>query len=249
MMRCGENNHHVHDGYEEEMTPSSNVNDTDEDESNNSIVHEPFHKPSSKNIYMDVRESECNIVNKNLLQNNSSDVPTNFITEFKYDEHIEPSVSVNGASYFNIFECGRNLLDRLDVMYQREFTESEATSPVPKGLYQPSPARERFYDLFAKVIINKNYGINEDDIRKAVDHMKYEYEEEHERDIKDMVQDDDYKPPWKIKDATVATGFKTVTYSNDSDEKPAARNEPINNTQTLKEPIKGSHLGKRVCHS
>ena len=39
MMRCGENNHHVHDGYEEEMAPSSDVNDMDEDESNNSIVH------------------------------------------------------------------------------------------------------------------------------------------------------------------------------------------------------------------
>ena len=24
-------------------------------------------------------------------------------------------------SYFNIFECGRNLLDRLDVKYQRAF--------------------------------------------------------------------------------------------------------------------------------
>ena len=32
MMRCGENNHHVHDGYEEDMAPSSDVNDTDEDE-------------------------------------------------------------------------------------------------------------------------------------------------------------------------------------------------------------------------
>ena len=46
MMRCGENNHHVHDGFEVEMDPSSDINDTDEDESNNSIVHEPFHKPS-----------------------------------------------------------------------------------------------------------------------------------------------------------------------------------------------------------
>ena len=48
-MRCGENNHNVHDvhdGYEEEMAPPSDVNDTDEDESNNSIVHKPFHKPS-----------------------------------------------------------------------------------------------------------------------------------------------------------------------------------------------------------
>ena len=58
MMRCGENNHHVHDGYEEEMALSSDVNDTYEDESNNSIVHEPFHKPSLKNLYMDVSESE-----------------------------------------------------------------------------------------------------------------------------------------------------------------------------------------------
>ena len=36
MLRCGEDNHHiqdVHDGYEEEMAPSSNVNDMDEDES------------------------------------------------------------------------------------------------------------------------------------------------------------------------------------------------------------------------
>ena len=46
MMICGENNHHVHNGYEEEMAPSSDVNDTDKDESNNSIVHKSFHKPS-----------------------------------------------------------------------------------------------------------------------------------------------------------------------------------------------------------
>ena len=31
MMRSGENNHHVHDGYEKEMDPSSDVKDTDED--------------------------------------------------------------------------------------------------------------------------------------------------------------------------------------------------------------------------
>ena len=59
-----------------------------------------------------------------------------------------------------------------------------------------------------------------------------------------MVQDDDFKSPWKIKYAKVATGLKTVTYSSDSDTKPAARKEPIKDTQTLKEPIKGSHLGK-----
>ena len=91
--------------------------------------------------------------------------------------------------------------------------------------------------------------MDKDEICKAISHMKSEDEEEHERNIENMVQDDDYKSPWKNKDATVATGFKTVTYLSDSDKKPAARKEPINDTQTIKEPIKGSHLGKTVCHS
>ena len=85
-------------------------------------------------------ESECNIVNKTLLQNNSSDVVINVNTVLKYDEHVEPSANVKGASYFNIFECGRNLLDQLDVTYQRAFTASAKTSSVPKGHYEPSPA-------------------------------------------------------------------------------------------------------------
>ena len=95
-MRCVENNHNVHDvhdGYEEEMAPSSYVNDTNEDESNNSIVHKHDQKPSLDNICMDVSESEFN-----------SDVPTNVITELNYNEYIEHSVSDKGSSYFNIFE-------------------------------------------------------------------------------------------------------------------------------------------------
>ena len=58
MMRCGENNHRVNDGYEEEMALSLDVNYTDEDEPNNSIVHGPFQKPSLENLSMDVSESE-----------------------------------------------------------------------------------------------------------------------------------------------------------------------------------------------
>ena len=77
--------------------------------------------------------------------------------------------------------------------------------------------------------------------------MKLEDEAEYERNIEYLAQDDDdYKSPWKIKDAT---GLNAVTDSSDSDENPAARKEPITDTQTLKTPIKGSHLGKRVCHS
>ena len=138
-MIFGENNHNVHDGYEEEMYPSSDVNDMHEDESNNSIVHKTFDEPSLENLFMDVSESECNIVNETLSQSDSSDVPTNVITELNYDDHIEPSVSVKEASYFNIFECGRNLLDQLDVTYQRAFTASETSPTVPTGNYKLSP--------------------------------------------------------------------------------------------------------------
>ena len=38
-------------------------------------------------------------------------------------------------------------------------------------------------------------------------------------------------------------------YSSDLDKKPAARKEPIKDTQTIKEPIKGPHLGKIIRHS
>ena len=134
----------------------------------------------------------------------------------KYDEHIELSVSDKGASYFNIFECGRNILDQLDVTYQRAFTASAKQSSLPKGLYQISPARERLYDLFLSVILDKNDEIDEDEIRKAVAYMKSENEEEHEGNIIFMIQDDDYKSPWDNRDATVATGLRTITYSSDS---------------------------------
>ena len=107
-MRSDEYNRHVNISYAEETAPSSKVNVTDEDESKESIVHGTL----SENLSMDVSESECNIVNKTLSQNNSSDVPTNVITELRDDEHIETSVIDKGSSYFNIFECGRNLLDK-----------------------------------------------------------------------------------------------------------------------------------------
>ena len=232
------------------MALSSYVNDTDEDESNNPIVHEPFDEPSPENLFMDVSESECNIVNETLSQSNSSDVTTNVITKLNYDDHIEPSASVKEASYFNIFECVRNLLDQPDVTYQRAFTASETLSAVPRGHYEPSPARERYYDMQADLIAEKNVGMDKDKIRKEISHVKLEDEAYHERNIEYLDQEDnDYKSPWKED----AAGFKAVTDSSYSGEitykKSAARKVPIKDTQTLKEPIKGSHLGKIFRHS
>ena len=88
-----------------------------------------MHEALSENLSKDVRESECNIVHETLLQNNSTDVPSNVITELKDNEHIEPSVIDKGSIYFNVFECGRNLLDQLDVTYQQTFM----VSPVQEG--------------------------------------------------------------------------------------------------------------------
>ena len=52
----------------------------------------------------------------------------NATTELNYEDYIKPSANVKEVSYFNIFECGRNLLDKLDVTYQCAFTASEKTS-------------------------------------------------------------------------------------------------------------------------
>ena len=80
-----------------------------------------MHKTLLENNSKDVSESERNIVKETLSQKNSADVTENTITELKDKEHKEPSVNHKVTSYFNILECGRNLLDQLDVTYQRAF--------------------------------------------------------------------------------------------------------------------------------
>ena len=102
------------------------------------------------------------------------------------------------TSYFNIFKCGRNLFYQLDVTHQCVFTASKAMSSLTKGLYQISTARERYYDIMSDHVKEKNVGMDKDEILKAISHVKSEDEEDHERNIENMVQDDDYKLPWKI---------------------------------------------------
>ena len=167
---------------------------------------------------MDVSESECNIVHETLSHNNSLDVPANVIMELKDDEHIEPSVIEKEENYFNIFECGRNLLDQLDVTYQREFI----TSPVQEGFYQPSPARDRFYDKMDKSLIKSKVRsdrtINNDELHKTITQLKSEKKSGHERNIIDMTQVDDYKSPWKDKDATTVKDLEYTFLNSYEDE-------------------------------
>ena len=107
-----------------------------------------------------------------------------------------------GTSYFNIFKCDRNILDQLDVTYKRAFM----ASPVQEGFYQPYPARGRYYDKLAKSLIKAKVGsdrtINDKELHKAITKLKSEKEAEHEHNILNMTQVDDYKSPWKDKDET-----------------------------------------------
>ena len=121
-MRSDNLNWHDHGGYTEMTDPYSNNNVTEKDESKEIVVHETLLENSSR----DVSESERNIVNKTLSQNNSADISENNIMELKYEDDKEPSVTDKVTSYFNIFECGRNLLDQLDVTYQQAFIATPA---------------------------------------------------------------------------------------------------------------------------
>ena len=132
-------------------------------------------------------------------------------------------------------------------MYQHAFT----SSPVQQGLYQISPARERYYDMMAYNIEERNVGregtINKEELRKAINIVKSEEEAGHERNIDNMIQEDYYKSPWKNKDATDATtvnntlddtGFTFFnsyqTDTSDSSKQVETSMEPIKDTQTIK---------------
>ena len=184
-MRSNKLNQHVHGSYAEETDPSSNVNVTDEDEWKEIILH----KTLSENKFKDISESECNIVNETLSQNNSADVPDNTNTELKGEEHKEPSVTQKVASYFNIFECDRNLLDQLDVTYQRGFM---ATS-----------AQDEYYKDMTKSLIKANIGsdrkIYNEKIQRAVIDLREELYLEDERNINNITCEYLYTSPMKKK--------------------------------------------------
>ena len=122
-MRSGEHKQHVHDSYGKETASSSNVKDTDEDtdedESNHSIARS-FEEPSSEN--------QCSKSDHNYV---------NATTELNHNEYIKPSASVIEESYNKIFECGRSVLEKLDVTYQSAFTASEKPAPSAPPVEPP----------------------------------------------------------------------------------------------------------------
>ena len=119
MIRSDKLNRHDHGIYTEmaALSLNVNVNVMDEEESKEIILHETLSENNSKGV----SKSERNIANETLSQKISADIPENTITELKDEENKEPSLTEKVTSYFNIFECGRNLLDQLEVTYQRAF--------------------------------------------------------------------------------------------------------------------------------
>ena len=103
-----------------------------------------MHETLSKNKSKDVSESECNIFHKTISQSNSADVLDNAIMELKDEEHKDSSLTQKVTSYFNIFNCSRNILDRIDVRYQRAFMTTSA--------------QDEYYREMTKSLIKVNIG-------------------------------------------------------------------------------------------
>ena len=144
---------------------------------------------------------------------------------------------VNGSSYFKIFECGRNLLDQLDVTYQRAFM----ASPVREEYYT-SPAKERYYEQLKKSLINPNVEsdgtINNDKLNQAINDLKAGYKEWHERNINDMTQVDEYTPTGKNKDASTINDSEYY----ESDENEVEISDSNKKVEASKYPITDNHV-------
>ena len=107
----------------------------------------------------------------------------------KDDEHEEPSVTEKVTSYFNIFECGRNLLDKLDVTYQREFMAASS--------------QDEYYKEMTESLIKANMGsdgkICNEKIQQAVFDLRAELNLEHGCNTNNITYEDVYVSPIKNK--------------------------------------------------
>ena len=115
-------------------------------------------------------------------------------------------------------------------------------SPVQEGLYQLSSAQERYYDQIADSLIEANVQSNgtitDEELHKAITLLKSEKEAEHERNISNMTQIDDYKSPWKDKYATMVND-STYTFLNSWNDDESGLSKQV---ETSKDTIKDTHV-------
>ena len=187
-----------------------------------------MHETLSENNSTGVSKSKHNIVNETLSQNNSTEVPENTISELKDKEHKEPSVTQKVTSYFNIFECGRNILDQLDVTYQRAV--------------MATPAEYEYYKEMMKSIIkgnNEGGKLCNDKIQQAVIDLRAELNVEYESNINNISCNDFYQYYTKKKDVPTIIDYvynksdEHIDKISDSSKQFYARNEPIKETHIV----------------
>ena len=135
-------------------------------------------------------------------------------------------------SCFNIFECGRNILDRLDGTYQRGFM---------------STPQDKYYTEMLENLIKVNNCEGEPlpngRLRQAVIDVRKETDAEHECNINNITCNDSYQ--YHMKNKNVSTINNSIYYESDehvdlisdSDKQVDPRNDPISET----------HIVEMVC--
>ena len=134
-------------------------------------------------------------------------------------------------SYFNIYECGRNLLGRLDVTYQRAFMVT------PKYKYYNA-----LLDTLVKDNILRGKPLSNQNIQESFSDIMVEAEAEFERNYKKITCNNSYQSPILKKD--VSTINDSVYY--ELDEHVDTISDSSKQVDASNEPIKETHIVDRV---
>ena len=105
-------------------------------------------------------------------------------------------------SYFNILECGKNILDRIDVMYQQTFMATPQDKYYTKMLENIVKINNQNSEPFSNEKLQQEVS----DVREATD-------AEHERNITKITCDTSFQYPIQNKD--VSTINDSVYYKSD----------------------------------
>ena len=133
--------------------------------------------------------------------------------------------------YFNISDCGRNILDRLDVTYQRAFM----ATPQDKYYTEMLENLVKMNNLRGEPLSNER-------LRQAVIDVREETDVEHERNINDITCDDSYQSPMKKKD--VSTINNSVYH--ESDEQVDTISDSNKQVDPRSDPMVETHIVNRV---
>ena len=134
--------------------------------------------------------------------------------------------------YFNIFECGRNLLDQLDVTYQQAF--------------MATPQDEYYTEMLKNLIkMNNCEGepLSNESLLQAFIDVRKEMDIEYERNIINITCDDSYQSPMKKK--YVSTIKDSVYY--ELDEHVDTISDSRKQVGPINDPIAETHIVNRFC--